>query len=204
MIPRPTCGYARAMKCIPVGFGLLARGSVLSIVLAVTACSGSVTLVSSKSKSQANPLDETEVALRDALNAYRTSQGAAPLTECASLNVASSAHADDMRDHAYLSDVGLDQSTVRTRDCEAGYLGGCGTSIAVAELVSSGIDDPAGLVAQWTGSPATKEIVLSKAMKVMGVAHAFGAFPPVWSADFGGEDEASCQSDAVDASDAGP
>lgn len=128
-----------------------------------------------------------------ALIGYRDKNSIAAVANCASLNVSASAHSDDMRDHAYpVSDTGQDGSTVQTRSCKAGYQGGCGATVAMAELVSSGISDPDAIITQWSGDAKTNTILLNPALLVVGVGQGFGAAPPVWTVDFGGQNEASC------------
>ena len=174
---------------------LLHRAAPLAFVLAasVVGCSGTATLESSKDASEANPLDDNEKALLAAIVAYRGQHGAGPLTDCATLNVASSLHADDMRDHGYLSDIGkLDNSSVNSRACSAGYQAGCTTMYAMGELVSSGISDPDALIVQWSTDPKTLAILVDPHLLVIGVGQSFGAAPPVWSVDLGGAMESSC------------
>jgi uncharacterized protein YkwD len=143
--------------------------------------------------SEANPLDSEEGTLIYDLNQHRTKAGVGPVKVCASLNVAASAHADDMRDQAYLSDTGKDGSTARARACSGGYQAACdSTTVAVAELVASGLEEGHKTLPLWVADAETQAILVTASLTVAGVGRSLGGDVPVWSLDLAGADEASC------------
>jgi uncharacterized protein YkwD len=166
--------------------------ALVLVVLGAAACSGSTTLESSKDASHES-LDSEEQAMVLAVNDRRVANGVPVVTACSSLSASASHHSDDMRDHKYLSDVGKDGSTVRSRGCDAGYAPGCDQSAAMAELVSDGIAEPDGVVTQWLGDANTKAILLSPKLVIAGIGRAEGAAPPVWTLDLASADDASCK-----------
>jgi uncharacterized protein YkwD len=141
--------------------------------------------------SVANPLDSLESTLVYELNGYRAEAGAPALAVCRSLNVSASAHADDMRDLGYQSDVAKDGSTARERACEAGYAPACSTA-AMAELIASGSDDPVHTLGQWKLDEPSNVVAIDAKYKVIGVGLSQGAEEPVWTLDLGSEEHASC------------
>lgn len=141
--------------------------------------------------SPANPLDSVETTLVSEINAARAAAGAPAVAECRALNVSAAAHSDDMRDNAYLSDVGKDGSTPRERACGAGYAPAC-ENVFMAELVASGSGDPVHTVGQWKGDAASNAAMLEPALKVLGVGVSYGEEEPVWTVDLGAEDDGSC------------
>lgn len=143
--------------------------------------------------SPANPLDAEEQALADALNDHRKASGLPTLSLCVALNVSASAHSDDMRDNNYQSDVGLDGSTTMTRACAAGYAPGC-SNAAMAEVIASGSPDPAHTLGQWKEDMTAAPILVNPSLIVMGVGRTFREDQsPIWTIDFGGAEDASCQ-----------
>lgn len=144
--------------------------------------------------SSANPLDAEESALIAALDKLRADAGiTTPLVSCKSLNVATSAHADDMRDNGYLSDTGQDGSTPRSRGCAAGYMASCNNaSLAMAETVASGIVTGAETLPQWEKDDTTKKLLLNPGLTIVGVGRALQGDVPVWAMDLAGKDDASC------------
>ena len=144
--------------------------------------------------SSANPLDAEESALIAGLNKLRADAGIpTPMLVCVSLNVSVSAHADDMRDNAYLSDTGKDGSTPRTRGCAAGYMPSCNNaSTAMAETVASGIVTGAETLPQWEKDDTTKALLLNPALTVVGVGRSLQGDVPVWAMDLAAKDDASC------------
>lgn len=145
--------------------------------------------------SQANPLDAEESALIVGLNKLRAGAGiATPVVVCASLNVSASAHADDMRDNAYLSDTGQDGSTPRSRGCAAGYSAACNdTSTAMAEVVASGLVNGADTLPQWEKDEMTKGLLLNPSLSVIGIGRALQGDVPTWAMDLASKNDASCQ-----------
>jgi uncharacterized protein YkwD len=151
-------------------------------------------VVSTPGPSAANPLDAEESALISGLNKLRADAGiAAPVQVCAALNVSASAHADDMRDNAYLSDTGQDGSTARSRGCAAGYKPACNdTSTAMAEVVASGLVTGADTLPQWEKDDKTKSLLLNPALSVIGLGRALQGDVPVWAMDLASKDDPSC------------
>lgn len=149
---------------------------------------------SSLGPSQANPLDPEESALIAALNKLRAGAGiTAPVQVCGSLNVSAAAHADDMRDNAYLDDTGQDGSTPRSRGCAAGYKPACDdTSTAMAEVVASGLVNGADTLPQWEKEEMTKSLLLNPSLSVIGIGRALQGDVPVWAMDLASKDDASC------------
>lgn len=143
--------------------------------------------------SQANPLDNGEQAVMDAINAHRATSGQSALTICASLNVSASAHSDDMRDRGYQSDIGKDGSTTMTRACDAAYAPACANGV-MAEVIASGSDDPAHTVGQWKADAVASPILVNPSLTVIGVGRSFREDESsIWTVDFGGQPDPSCQ-----------
>jgi uncharacterized protein YkwD len=142
--------------------------------------------------SQANPLDSEEAAAVFEVNQVRAGKGIAPVTDCASLNVSASSHADDMRDNNYLTEQAPDGSTVQTRACAAGYMAGCAMSAPMAELVAMGVPTGEATVQQWVGNTTSDQILLNPAFVVVGVGRSPATSTTYWAMDFGETNEASC------------
>ena len=176
---------------------LLDRPSVLAsfaLVLGLFAA-GCGDVQSNPGPSEANPLDAEESALIAGLNKLRADAGiTTPVLVCASLNVSAAAHADDMRDNAYLSDTGQDGSTPRSRGCAAGYKPACDdTTTAMAETVASGLVTGAETLPQWEKDAKTKELLLNPALSVVGIGRALQGDVPTWAMDLASKDDASCK-----------
>jgi len=143
--------------------------------------------------STANPLDDGESKLVEAINAHRAASGLSTLTLCASLNISASAHSDDMRDRDYQSDIGQDGSTTMSRACKAGYKPGCDGG-AMAEVIASGSDDPEHTLGQWTADATAGPILQNPTLTILGVGRTFrDEQPSVWTVDFGAAADSSCQ-----------
>jgi uncharacterized protein YkwD len=151
-------------------------------------------VVSIPGPSPANPLDAEESALIAGLNKLRADAGiATPVQVCVALNVSASAHADDMRDNAYLSDTGKDGSTPRSRGCAAGYKPACNdTSTPMAEVVASGLVNGSDTLPQWEKDDKTKTLLVNPALSVIGIGRALQGDVPVWAMDLASKDDASC------------
>jgi uncharacterized protein YkwD len=153
-------------------------------------CSASVTDLG---PSQANPLDSEEAALLSDFRAFRNAMGLPDVSGCASLNVSASAHADDMRDHNYLSDMAPDGSVVRTRACDAGYAPACSNAAAVAEAVASGSDVASEVLMQWENDAATGPILANPALIVVGIGRSEGdQTTHIWAMDLASIADPSC------------
>lgn len=124
------------------------------------------------------------------LNDLRAQAGLPAVTQCASLNTAASAHSDDMRAKAYLSDTSPEGTEPRTRFCDAGYQPAC-DGVALAELVGSGLEGGEATLGQWKVSKS--DILLSPQLLVAGVGRSLGGDAPRWTLDLAGEDHASCK-----------
>ncbi len=144
--------------------------------------------------SEANPLDPEESALIAALNKLRAGAGiTAPVQVCVALNVSAAAHADDMRDHAYLDDNGQDGSTPRSRGCAAGYKPACDDKTTpMAEVVASGLVSGTDTLPQWEKEDVTKSLLLNPSLSVIGIGRALQGDVPVWAMDLASKDDASC------------
>jgi uncharacterized protein YkwD len=165
---------------------------VLLVGLFAAGCSGDVQ--SNPGPSEANPLDAEESALIAALNKLRAGAGiTAPVQVCVALNVSAAAHADDMRDNAYLTDTGQDGSTPRSRGCAAGYKPACDDkTTAIAEVVASGVVTGAETLPQWEKDATTNGLLLNPGLTVIGVGRALQGDKPVWAMDLASKDDANC------------
>jgi uncharacterized protein YkwD len=172
-----------------------ARAFFSAVSLALSLSSAACTSIEVPTgPSQANPLDPEESDIVFLLNQLRTSKGLPAVNVCKSLNASASGHSDDMRDNAYLSDMGPDGSTVRTRACAAGYQAACGSTIAMAELVASGNTAGQDTFNQWTGDATSSPILTNGVFLVVGVGSSEasdGSF--LWTLDLGGVADPSCQ-----------
>lgn len=171
-----------------------ALGASLLALGAASGAAGCGSDIGVTGPSTANPLDEGEEALVKELNAHRAGAGLPALSVCVSLNVSATLHSDDMRDKGYQSDVGKDDgSTTMTRACEAGYKPGC-DGAAMAEVIASGSDDPASTANQWKEDATAGPILVNPNLVVLGVGRSFrNDKPPVWTVDFGGAPDSSCE-----------
>jgi uncharacterized protein YkwD len=142
--------------------------------------------------SVANPLDAFESDLVVRLNGLRSDAGVPTLKVCASLNVATSAHSDDMRDKDYLSDVAPDKSTTPTRACDAGYEPACIGSAAMVEFIAKGHGEGDVTLEQWKADAESSVMLTKPEFVVMGVGRALGADYPIWTLDLADKTDASC------------
>jgi uncharacterized protein YkwD len=153
------------------------------LALGAGGCSGTTTDLAA---SIANPLDPIRIQLLADVNQVRSSMNLGTFTDCATLNVAASAHSDDMRDNDYLSDTAPDGSTPRSRACSAGYTPACSTTTIMAELVAQGQPDAMTTVSQWTADPTADGLMLTPSLVVAGIGrsiHTSGT--ATWSLDLG-------------------
>lgn len=142
--------------------------------------------------SPANPLDEFEMDVVTGLNELRSGAGVSTLTVCASLNVATSAHSDDMRDNDYLSDVAPDKSTTPTRACAAGYQPGCGAA-AMVEFIAKGHGEGTVTLEQWKMDAESSVMLTKPEFVVLGVGRSLGADKPIWTLDLADKMDGSCE-----------
>src|ERR1700733_9751565 len=142
-----------------------ARISLAFTLIFLSGCASTETM--DLGPSQANPLSAEESAAFFEVNQVRAGAHVAPVTNCFSLNVSASAHADDMRDKDYLTEVAPDGSTVQTRACSAGYEAGCSPDAAMAELVAMGVPTGEATVQQWVGSMTSDAILLNASLIVV-------------------------------------
>jgi uncharacterized protein YkwD len=142
--------------------------------------------------SQANPLDEFEQDLVNKLNELRQGVGAPTLAVCASLNIATSAHSDDMRDNNFLSDVAPDKSTTPIRACEAGFQPACLGIPAMIEFIANGHGEGSVTLEQWKKDAQSSVELVRPEFVVVGVGRALGGEKPIWTMDLADRTDASC------------
>jgi len=173
---------------------LLRDFQFLTHFVAAFAITGCTTVEFADKVSPANPLDEFELELVDQLNALRAGAGVSTLKVCASLNVATSAHSDDMRDKNYLSDVSPDnKSTTPSRACAAGYQPGCSTAAAMIEFIAKGHGEGTTTLDQWKEDAASNVQLTAPEFVVVGVGRSLGADQPIWTLDIADKMDASCE-----------
>lgn len=160
-----------------------------AVALTVTGCSS---VEFADKVSPANPLDEFEQDLVNKLNELRQGAGVPTLAVCASINVATSAHSDDMRDKNYLSDVGPDKSTTVTRACDAGFAPACLGLPAMIEFIADGHGEGSVTLDQWKKDPASSAELTRPEFVVVGVGRALGGDKPIWTMDIVDRTDASC------------
>jgi uncharacterized protein YkwD len=164
----------------------------LAHFLAAMALTGCSSVEFADKVSQANPLDEFEQDLVNKLNELRQGAGVPTLAVCASLNVATSAHSDDMRDKNYLSDVAPDKSTTVTRACDAGYEPACLGIPAMVEFIAKGKGEGSVTLDQWKMDPESNVLLTKPEFVVVGVGRSLGADQPIWTMDVADRTDASC------------
>ncbi len=187
------CGNVPFMAAAP---SFLLSSLLVSLVLAVAACSGSTT--ASDAPSIANPLDSERGDAVNQLNVLRQAAGVPLATDCFSLNVSASAHSDDMRDNDYFAETSPDGGTVRTRACAAGYQPGCSASTPMAELVAQGYATGEETVNQWdapmpAGMTDSAAILTNPVLIWVGVGRSIGATAQYWTLDMAATADPSCQ-----------
>jgi uncharacterized protein YkwD len=143
--------------------------------------------------SVANPLDEFELDLVARLNELRVGAGVPVLDVCASINVATSAHSDDMRDKNYLSDMAPDMSTTPTRACDAGYAPACAGSAGMVEFIAKGHGEGSETLDQWQKDVSTGDMLTRAEFVVVGVGRSLGADQPIWTMDMADKPDSSCE-----------
>ena len=160
--------------------------------LAAVAVTGCTSVEYADKSSVANPLDKFESDLVTGLNELRKSAGVPELQVCASLNVATSAHGDDMRDKGYLSDVAPDKSTTVDRACDAGYQPACNKSASMVAVNAKGHAEGTVTLDQLKTDPATNPSLTMPEFVVVGVGRSLGGAQPIWSLDMANKMDASC------------
>jgi uncharacterized protein YkwD len=160
-----------------------------AVALTATGCSS---VEFADKVSPANPLDEFEQDLVNKLNELRQGAGVPTLAVCASLNVATSAHSDDMRDKNYLSDIAPDKSTTVTRACDAGFEPACLGVPAMIEFIANGHGEGSVTLDQWKMDPASGVELTRPEFVVVGVGRALGGDKPIWTMDMADRTDASC------------
>jgi len=103
-----------------------------------------------------------------------------PLTASPALQVAASAHAEDMARRGVMDHAGGDGSTPAERATRAGY-----AWRNVGENVATGQSTPEQVVAEWLDSPRHCENIMSADFTEMGVAFASNAGGVYWAQVFG-------------------
>lgn len=160
-----------------------------AVALTATGCSS---VEFADKVSPANPLDEFEQDLVNKLNELRQGAGVPTLSVCASLNVATSAHSDDMRDNNYLSDIAPDQSDTPKRACEAGYEPACLGVPAMIEFIANGHGEGSVTLDQWKMDAKSSVQLTKPEFVVVGVGRALGGEKPIWTMDLADRTDASC------------
>ncbi len=107
-------------------------------------------------------------------------EAVAPLEVSAALQVAASAHADDMARRGVMDHAGGDGSTPAERATRAGY-----AWRTVGENVATGQSTPEQVVAEWLDSPRHCANIMGADFTEMGVAVASNAGGVYWAQVFG-------------------
>lgn len=138
-------------------------------------------------------LDDEEVKLLERINDHRAENGLEPLAACRSLNRASQAHSEDMRDRKYFSHADPDGTYPPDRACDACYNGGCFGNAGIGENIAAGYVGAEETFGQWKASPGHNANMLSPAYEVIGIGRALGGeYGAHWTTVFGSADEATC------------
>jgi uncharacterized protein YkwD len=167
--------------------------SLLAIAAALLAgCGDSGHAETVPGRSQANPLDQQETALLQAVNDLREQHGTPAVRACTTLNVSASLHSDDMRDRNYTDADGPDGSTPTSRACDAGYQAACEMGANVAEMVATGPLDGGAALAKWTEDPGSTANIVDEAHEAVGIGRAPSGDASVWTLDLAGAYEPSC------------
>ena len=143
--------------------------------------------------STANPLDAFESDMVELLNEFRAAAGVPAVTSCASLNVATSAHSDDMRDKGYLSDVAPDKSTTPTRACDAGYAPACIGTAGMVEFIAKGHGDAETTFTQWKKDATSSEMLARAEFVVFCVGRSLGNDSPIGTMNMADKPDRSCE-----------
>jgi uncharacterized protein YkwD len=138
-------------------------------------------------------LDEEEARFLERINAHRKENGLEPLSACRSLNRASQAHSEDMRDRKYFAHKDLGGTFPPDRACEACYNGGCFGNASVGENIAAGYLGGEDTFGQWKSSPGHNANMLNAEYEMIGIGRALGGeYGAHWTTVFGSDDEASC------------
>lgn len=111
------------------------------------------------------PVSVADDRALDAVNAFRQSQGRAPLRYSAALGRIAAAHSADMSARGLLSHEGSDGSSPGQRANRAGY-----SWCKIAENVAQGQQDLATAMRSWEASPAHRRNLLDSDVTEVGVA----------------------------------
>jgi uncharacterized protein YkwD len=143
-------------------------------VLALAACSGPVADVARGPDGQPLPLlyriDSAEASviegrMRDRVNAFRRSAGAAPLHLNVELNAAAAAHSRDMAMQGRLAHGGSDGSSPVDRARMAGYRG-----MVLGENISETYAPELETIADWMTRADTRDVITDPNARDLGVA----------------------------------
>jgi uncharacterized protein YkwD len=137
-------------------------------------------------------LDVEEQRFLELLNEHRANNGRAPVSTCASLNLAAQAHSDDMRDQNYFDHTGLDGSSPGSRACDAGFE--LCESTGFGENIAAGNTDAEGTFDQWVNSSGHNANMLGGSYVVVGLGRATGGgrYGTYWTNVFATRDDPSC------------
>ena len=108
-------------------------------------------------------------AVERAVNGLRAEHGLSQLSENEALQLAATAHAEDMLRHRYFSHNGRDGSTVADRVNRAGY-----RWCYVAENIAQGQKDLHEVMRAWAQSPGHRANLLSSRVREFGLAAGSG------------------------------
>jgi uncharacterized protein YkwD len=117
------------------------------------------------------PVAMTDAAVRCEVNGIRQAAGLAPIKTTGALKVAAQRHSDDMVRRNYFSHVSPSGLTLRERVARTGYLRRArnhrlGENIAWGSGAAAA---PAEIVKAWMNSPGHREIILTPALREVGV-----------------------------------
>lgn len=115
------------------------------------------------------------------INAERAAAGHAPLTRCATLDVAAQRHSEDQAARSTMTHTGSDGSGIGDRATSAGYRGWT----ALAENVAAGQSDVPSVMSAWMASSGHRTNILGGYAHVgVGLARSANG-TPYWTQDFG-------------------
>lgn len=104
------------------------------------------------------------------VNAERTSQGLAPLSQVSELMQSAALHSQDMATHDFMSHTGSDGSDPGDRMRRAGY-----DWYTYGENVAAGYGSPASVVAGWMGSSGHRANILDSDFRDVGAGYAYSS-----------------------------
>jgi len=103
----------------------------------------------------------------EAVNAFRSDHGLAPVALSETLSAAAQAHADDLAENSLFAHQGSDGGSLADRLARA-----CYPYRSAAENIARGTDTPAGAMVLWIGSEGHRRNLLLPQIRDVGVGHA--------------------------------